>query len=852
MATLLPSLSSDEEGNYQKNVTHLKDESDEEMSSDFQFGGILGEDGVLHWEKSGNGWSYQAALDLLEKNDTNGLSSIVPRIDVTSIISAKRRALKGEKRKERRDEEEASNNSSQSESQQENVGSCGKNLDEINSDINDSDSNESEGNDLYSDESDNTDSDNTDSDNTDSDRDEKKSLEDDKLKLRAGEEEKLIEEDSSDKDEREQVSSYFDNYTNSNEEVEVFAQLTLSRPLLRGVAAMGFTKPTPIQASVIPVALAGRDVCASAQTGSGKTAAFALPILERIYQRSYGGTKGLILTPTRELAAQCLGMITTISQFTKIRLSLIVGGARNINTQAAELRSRPDIIVATPGRLLDHITNSSGVSLDDIEFLVLDECDRLLQLGFQEEVHELVKACPSERQTYLFSATLSTKVEELVKLSLKRPVRIKITGKANSNCAKVEVADRLEQEFVRVRAGNEGINRQGMLLALLTRTFKSRIIVFFDTKKAAHRMMILCGLCGIKCSELHGDLTQVQRLSALEEFRKGNTDVLLATDLAARGLDIDKVKAVINYEMPRQIETYVHRIGRTARRGRAGKSCTLIGETRRHLMKEIIRDAEEKAKQGHEAGRVSGVIRSRTIPPSVIAHFVNKIDNLDKHIEEVIQAEAIAKLDRVVEMEAIKAQNLIKHEDDIKSRPRREWFLSNKQKEITNLASAEKALYIAENVGQGTHRMTRKKRRIREAKDQLLGINEGIEADSNSKMVVTDKIIKKSARIQKRDNLQRETAESNSSIKDDEEKLLEKRKQKENKRKNTFSIDSLGDGSLFDEQKVTFSAKKEEQSELPKSSYNFRGFDPNFVDKKKPKKKAVHSFKSKSKFKRRK
>jgi len=218
-----------------------------------------------------------------------------------------------------------------------------------------------------------------------------------------------------------------------------------------------------------------------------------------------------------------------------------------------------------------------------LQFLILDEADRLLDLGFQDEVHELVKACPVARQTMLFSATMNTKVDDLVQLSLKRPVRVRISDKDRDK--DIEVAPRLEQEFIRVRVGNEGMNREGMLLALLTRTFTKQTIVFFDTKVTAHRLMILCGLCGIKCAELHGNLTQTQRLTALEDFRKGEVDVLLATDLAARGLDIARVKTVINFEMPNQVESYVHRIGRTARAGRGGRSCTLIGEGRRHLMR---------------------------------------------------------------------------------------------------------------------------------------------------------------------------------------------------------------------------------------------------------------------------
>ena len=339
------------------------------------------------------------------------------------------------------------------------------------------------------------------------------------------------------------AKAYFDEEpTDQIDQIDVFAQLALSRPLLRGIAAMGFVKPTPIQAAVMPLALQGRDICASAVTGSGKTAAFLLPILERLLHRYLGRTMAIVLTPTRELAAQCIGMLTTFSTFTKIRASLIVGGTKNVNAQAAELRTRPEIIVATPGRLLDHVTNSAGVTFGDVEFLVLDEADRLLDLGFQDEVHELIKSCPVKRQTLLFSATMNTKVDDLIKLSLKRPVRVRITDK-NVN-KDIEVAPRLEQEFIRIRPANEGINREAMLLAILTRTFTKQVIVFFDMKTTAHRLMILCGLLGIKCTELHGNLTQQQRLTALEDFRAGNVEVLLATDLAARGRCIFRTPAV--------------------------------------------------------------------------------------------------------------------------------------------------------------------------------------------------------------------------------------------------------------------------------------------------------------------
>ena len=549
----------------------------------------------------------------------------------------------------------------------------------------------------------------------------------------------------------------------------------------------------------------------------------------------------------------------TLAQYSNLRASLIVGGAKNVQSQASELRTGPDIVVATPGRLLDHITNSAGVTLEAVEFLVLDECDRLLQLGFQEEVHEIVKACPSERQTLLFSATLNTNVDELVKLSLKRPVRFKISGKHESNSTEVEVAERLEQEFVRVRTGNEGINREGMLLGLLTRTYVSRTIVFFDTKAQAHRMMILCGLCGIKCAELHGNLTQLQRLTALEEFRKGDVDILLATDLAARGLDIDRVQSVINFEMPSQVETYVHRIGRTARRGRAGKSCTLIGEGRRHLMKDVIKDAEEKVKRSSvdaSKGIVqSGIIRSRTIPQGVVAHFVAKIKSLESHVEEVYQAEAIAKMDRLAEMEVMKAQNLIEHAEEIKSRPQREWFASNQQKSLTKEAMAEKARLIAEKVGTGTHRMTRKKRRAREAKEDLLRAQTEQKEEAEEKGVraqkpVTDKVIKTTARAAKRESQRQQINERETSVDDDDRRLIKKQNAK-TKRKGAFASDSLGDSALFEEERVAFSKKAKAGEDSRPSTYSFRGFDPS-KDGTKVKKRGVQKFKSKSKYKRRK
>lgn len=483
-------------------------------------------------------------------------------------------------------------------------------------------------------------------------------------------------------------------------------------------------------------------------------------------------------------------------------------------------------MVATPGRLLDHITNSQGVDMDDVEFLILDEADRLLDLGFQDEVHEIIKACPTERQTMLFSATMSTKVDDLIKLSLKRPVRIsatdknKKTGQSSNNG--VEIAPRLEQEFIRIRAGNEGVNREGMLLALLTRTFKSRTMVFFDTKVAAHRLMIICGLCGIKCAELHGNLTQVQRLEALEAFREGSVDVLLCTDLAARGLDIPGVSAVVNFEMPSLVETYVHRIGRTARAGRGGKSCTLIGEGRRYLMKEVIKDAEEKYRKQKQANssQPQGVIRSRTVPLAVVAHFVAKINSLEQHVNEVKDAEAVARLDRITEMEAMRAMNILEHDKDIKSRPKKEWFSSHKERISLKEATAERKRMIEEKVGTGTHRMTRKKRRAQEARAMFMEAREEAaemeeQSGKKSKKAFTENEIKGSARASKRKQAEQEKELAGRSLNDDDIRRERKRKQK----LKAANSDAAGDAGLFSEEKVAYAKKpKKEDAESPVKS----------------------------------
>jgi len=837
MADLLPALSSDDDEKDQGDEDDDDDDDDEEV--DIVFGGLLGEDGgIASGFLSGpkQGWSYQTALDKLEQENNSSAMNAPARMDLATIIAAKRRTLKKK--------------------------SIGKN--DLEKEVDSGESDESESDDKIKNSLENSSTDDSDSDSDISDDDKEdvvddsndNAMEEDILKTRIGEEGEDGDESSNGKDEDDEAQreaqkaeKFFDNQcsiADDPQEIDAFTQLTLSRPLLRGIVAMGYVKPTKIQSSVIPVALASRDICASAVTGSGKTAAFLLPILERLLYRPHGRTKALILTPTRELAAQCVGMISTLSQFTKITYVLVVGGSKNMKAQTSELRNGPQIIVATPGRLLDHVTNSAGVSLEDVEFLVLDEADRLLDLGFQDEVNELIKACPIDRQTLLFSATMNTKVDDLIKLSLKRPVRIRISDKNSLGGKDLEVAPRLEQEFVRVRSGNEGINREAMLVTLLTRTFSKQTIVFFDTKAKAHRMMILCGLCGIQCAELHGNLSQSQRLEALEQFRKSEVEILLATDLAARGLDISRVETVINFEMPNQVETYIHRIGRTARAGRRGKSCTLIGEGRRHLMKEIMKDACEREKVANKNSSTyhskNAIIRSRSIPAPVIAHFVMKIKSLEQHIEEVLQAEAVARMDRLAEMEVRRAQNIIEHSDEIKSRPQRQWFASEKDKKSAKEAAREKAKMIAEKVGTGTHRMSRKKRRIRDAREYFMNADDD---DDNRPEWKSEVSQKQMAREKKRQMDEEQRTKRDRSIHDED---IERSARKQKRR----GLDALGDSGLFAEEKIAYAPKKAKGGEeRARSSYDFRGYDPEKAGKKKPKMKAHHKFKSKSKYRRR-
>eukprot|EP01116_Phalansterium_solitarium_P012238 TRINITY_DN2833_c0_g1_i1.p1 TRINITY_DN2833_c0_g1~~TRINITY_DN2833_c0_g1_i1.p1 ORF type:complete len:822 (+),score=381.04 TRINITY_DN2833_c0_g1_i1:166-2631(+) len=469
-----------------------------------------------------------------------------------------------------------------------------------------------------------------------------------------------------------------------------FEDLKLARPLLKAVTALGWSNPTPVQARSIPLLMQNRDICASAVTGSGKTGAFVLPLLQRLLlvDRRVKATRALILIPTRELAVQCHSTIEKLAQHTDITCCLIIGGLSNA-VQEAALRKRPDIVVATPGRIIDHVRNAQSVGLDDVEVLILDEADRLLELGFMEETKQIVKACPRGRQTVLFSATMTEQVDQLIQLSLNHPIRVAVD-------MAYDVAETLSQEFIKIKAATER-EREAVLLALCTRTVHRKAIVFCMHKKTAHRLKLIFGLASLNAAELHGNMSQSQRLEALEKFRDAQADFLIATDLAARGLDIIGIETVINYTMPRTMTNYVHRVGRTARAGEVGKAISLASEADRNLLKVVVKKAKSKIKQ-------------RVLPADAIELWRGKIDDMAEDIESIIAEESEEREMRKAEMEAAKAENILTHHDEIYGRPAKTWFQSEKQKQSLKAQSKAAAEGDAEGSEAGASGVAKRKR----------------------------------------------------------------------------------------------------------------------------------------------
>jgi ATP-dependent RNA helicase RhlE len=357
-----------------------------------------------------------------------------------------------------------------------------------------------------------------------------------------------------------------------------FASLGLCAPLLKALVTEGYTAPTPIQAQAIPPALLGRDVQGIAQTGTGKTAAFALPILQRLADErrapSRGACRALILSPTRELASQIAESFRNYGRHMGLRTTLMFGGVPK-SRQARAMQGGVDILVATPGRLMDHMQDRT-VRLDEVEILVLDEADHMLDLGFIVPIRRIASQIPAKRQTLFFSATMPKEIGALAGGMLRDPVHVSVAPVATT-------AERVEQHVIFVEASQ----KRAVLADLLRDTATGRTLVFTRTKHGADRVVKYLEERGLPAAAIHGNKSQSQRERALASFRSGETRVLIATDIAARGIDVEGVSHVINFELPNVPESYVHRIGRTARAGKDGIAISLCEGAERAFLRNI-------------------------------------------------------------------------------------------------------------------------------------------------------------------------------------------------------------------------------------------------------------------------
>lgn len=360
-----------------------------------------------------------------------------------------------------------------------------------------------------------------------------------------------------------------------------FAALSLADPLLRAIRDTGYDAPTPIQAQAIPHVLQGKDVLAAAQTGTGKTAGFTLPILHHILTQprptqQAGSPRALILTPTRELAAQVEASVRLYSQYTRIR-SLVLFGGVNINPQIQALKKPIDIVVATPGRLLDHLGQKT-IQLKDVETVVLDEADRMLDMGFIRDIRRILKLIPSQRQTLLFSATFSDEIRDLARNALHDPVEISVAPRNTTS-------ELICQQVV----FTEQRHKRELVSHIIRQSGWHQVLVFCRTKHGANRLAEKLSKDGLSAAALHGNKSQAARTRALAGFKSGKIAVLVATDIAARGLDIEQLPYVINFELPQVAEDYVHRIGRTGRAGSEGRAISLVDPSENRLLKAIER-----------------------------------------------------------------------------------------------------------------------------------------------------------------------------------------------------------------------------------------------------------------------
>ncbi|GMT31532.1 hypothetical protein PFISCL1PPCAC_22829 [Pristionchus fissidentatus] len=347
------------------------------------------------------------------------------------------------------------------------------------------------------------------------------------------------------------------------EDTRSFEELGVCGPLVEACLALGWKEPSKIQKAALPAAIKGKDVIGLAETGSGKTGAFAIPILQSLLDRPQK-LFALVLTPTRELAFQIGQQFEALGTSIGVLVAVIVGGVDMV-TQAMALAKRPHIIVATPGRLVDHLENTRGFNLKALKYLVMDEADRILNMDFEVELDKILKVVPKDRNTYLFSATMTKKVAKLERASLKDPVRVEVNSR-------YKTVDKLKQNYIFIPHKY----KEAYLVYLLNELFGSSVIVFTATCASAMKTAMLLRQLGMQAVPLHGQMSQQKRLGSLNKFKSKARNILVCTDVASRGLDIPHVDAVMNFDVPAQSKDYVHRVGRTARAGRAGLAVTFV------------------------------------------------------------------------------------------------------------------------------------------------------------------------------------------------------------------------------------------------------------------------------------
>jgi ATP-dependent RNA helicase RhlE len=392
--------------------------------------------------------------------------------------------------------------------------------------------------------------------------------------------------------------------------VSSFTELNLAQPIQRAIVAKNYTHPSPIQAEAIPHLLEGRDLIGCAQTGTGKTAAFALPILHRFHTapkaRVRGRPRALILTPTRELAAQIGDNFAAYGQHLDLRHTVIFGGVGQ-NPQVKALANGVDIVVATPGRLLD-LVQQGHISFDSVEVFVLDEADRMLDMGFAPDVKRVIARLPAKRQSLLFSATMPKPIMDIADKLLHNPVKVQVTPVSST-------ADRIDQHVYHV----DKKNKSKLLVHTIGSHDKGLVLVFSRTKHGSNKLVKHLDVNGIRSAAIHGNKSQTAREKALEQFRAGNIRVLVATDIAARGIDVKGISLVINYDIPNEPESYVHRIGRTARAGADGKAIAFCEPDERAYLRDIERLIRTDVPVNNDhpyAIEAGGPIRSGGRPPA--------------------------------------------------------------------------------------------------------------------------------------------------------------------------------------------------------------------------------------------